>query len=129
LIYSIGLSVGGAWGLYEGVKQPIGSTFRLKLNSALNSVTRRGPFVGNSAGVMSLMYTTIDHILGKFRDEDLLNHAVAGAVTGALFKSTSGARTAGKAAVVLGVGALAVNGIIGFYKGDYASNKSSDMYA
>lgn len=46
--------LGGAWGLYEGVRSPIGNTFKLRLNTILNSCTRRGPHVGNSSAVASI---------------------------------------------------------------------------
>jgi hypothetical protein len=29
---------------------------KIKLNSVLNAVTRRGPFLGNSAGVVAMVY-------------------------------------------------------------------------
>lgn len=47
----IGLTFGGIWGLMEGLR---GHTpnFKLRLNTVLNSVTRRGPFIGNSCGVL-----------------------------------------------------------------------------
>lgn len=40
---------GGSWGFYEGLSKPEGRTTRLRMNSILNGVTRRGPFVGNTA--------------------------------------------------------------------------------
>lgn len=49
-----GLATGGIWGLYEGLRQPINSqSSKLRLNTVLNACTRRGPLVGNSAGVAS----------------------------------------------------------------------------
>lgn len=48
-----GLTLGGLWGLQEGARRPLAvSNTRLRINSVLNSVTRRGTFIGNSAGVM-----------------------------------------------------------------------------
>lgn len=45
--------MGGMWGLREGATRPLAvSNSRLRLNSVLNSVTRRGSFMGNSAGVL-----------------------------------------------------------------------------
>lgn len=53
LIFFLGLAVGGLWGLREGARRPLAvSNTRLRINSVLNSVTRRGTFIGNSAGVM-----------------------------------------------------------------------------
>jgi hypothetical protein len=51
--FFLGLAVGGLWGLREGARRPLAvSNTRLRINSVLNSVTRRGTFIGNSAGVM-----------------------------------------------------------------------------
>ena len=48
-----GLALGGVWGVREGARRPLAvSNTRLRINSVLNSVTRRGTFIGNSAGVM-----------------------------------------------------------------------------
>lgn len=49
----LGLALGGAWGIREGAGRKLAvSSARLRLNSILNSVTRRGSFMGNSAGVL-----------------------------------------------------------------------------
>jgi hypothetical protein len=48
-----GLALGGVWGVREGAGRPLAvSNTRLRINSILNSVTRRGTFIGNSAGVL-----------------------------------------------------------------------------
>ena len=48
-----GLALGGLWGFREGARRPLAvSNARLRINSILNSVTRRGTFIGNSAGVL-----------------------------------------------------------------------------
>ena len=103
-----GLGVGGVWGLREGVRRPLAvSNTRLRINSVLNSVTRRGTFIGNSAGVvgvsiqrlvssapdsylrLALVYnginSSIDHWRGR---HDAVGSMVAGALTGAIYKST-----------------------------------------
>lgn len=92
----------------EGVRRPLAvSNARLRINSVLNSVTRRGTFIGNSAGVMgvsiqplvpsapdfyarlALVYnginSSIDHWRGR---HDAVGSMVAGALTGAIYKST-----------------------------------------
>jgi hypothetical protein len=106
--FSPGLGVGGVWGLREGVRRPLAvSNARLRINSVLNSVTRRGTFIGNSAGVLgmtiqrlvfstpdsylrlALVYnginSSIDHWRGR---HDAVGSMVAGALTGAIYKST-----------------------------------------
>lgn len=53
ILLFLGLTAGGLWGLREGARRPLAvSNTRLRINSILNSVTRRGTFIGNSAGVM-----------------------------------------------------------------------------
>ena len=48
-----GLTLGGVWGLREGARKPLAvSNARLRINSILNSITRRGTFIGNSAGCL-----------------------------------------------------------------------------
>src|SRR6267154_3452056 len=52
-IFPQGLALGGVWGVSEGARRPLAvSNTRLRINSVLNSVTRRGTFIGNSAGVL-----------------------------------------------------------------------------
>ncbi len=58
------LTLGGAWGLQEGLRRSAGQPPKLRLNSALNAVTRRGPFLGNSAGVVAICYNCINSSLG-----------------------------------------------------------------
>jgi import inner membrane translocase subunit TIM23 len=45
--YLAGLSMGGAWGLAEGLRRtPASAPPKLRLNAVLNACTRRGPFLG-----------------------------------------------------------------------------------
>ena len=80
--------------MVEGLRKSPGSAPpKLRLNSVLNSVTRRGPFLGNSAGVIAMVYNGINSTFGYFRGRhDAANSLVAGALSGMLFKSTRGAR-------------------------------------
>lgn len=51
------LTIGGALGLAEGIRNiPQGAPGKIRLNAMLNGVTRRGPFLGNSAGVVAMLY-------------------------------------------------------------------------
>lgn len=89
--YLTALSMGGAWGLQEGLGRSMAQTPKLRLNSVLNSVTRRGPFLGNSAGVIAILYNCINSYIGYLRGKhDPANTIVAGALSGMLFKSTRG---------------------------------------
>lgn len=72
---------------------PASAPPKLRLNSMLNSVTRRGPFLGNSAGVIALVYNGINSTIGHYRGKhDSANSVAAGALSGMLFKSTKGVR-------------------------------------
>ncbi|KAF9581606.1 Mitochondrial import inner membrane translocase subunit tim23 [Lunasporangiospora selenospora] len=104
LTYLTGLSLGGAFGFYEGLRSSPSPAFKIRLNTVLNSMTRRGPFIGNSAGVMALMYNGINGAIARGRGQhDPINSVAAGALTGALFKSTAGLRAAGSAGGVCAV--------------------------
>jgi mitochondrial import inner membrane translocase subunit TIM23 len=94
ITYLTALTVGGAWGMVEGLrKTPPGASPRLKLNSALNAMTRRGPFLGNSAGVIAMVYNGINSTIGHYRGKhDAANSIAAGALSGMLFKSTRGVK-------------------------------------
>ncbi|CAG8610171.1 16725_t:CDS:2 [Funneliformis caledonium] len=94
--YLAGLTFGGAWGLMEGLRGP-SPNFKLRLNIVLNSVTRRGPFLGNS----SMGYNSINGIIGNIRGRhDSVNNIASGALVGLLFKSTAGLRAAGTASAI-----------------------------
>lgn len=90
--YLTALSIGGMWGLIEGLNRaPASAPPKLRLNSVLNSVTRRGPFLGNSAGVIAMVYNGCNSIIGHYRGKhDSANSIVAGALSGMLYKSTRG---------------------------------------
>ncbi len=91
--YLAALSMGGAWGLQEGLRRSAGQPPKLRLNSVLNAVTRRGPFLGNSAGVVAIAYNCINSYIGYLRGKhDATNTVAAGFLSGVLFKSTRGIR-------------------------------------
>ncbi|KAI1437763.1 Tim17-domain-containing protein [Xylaria sp. CBS 124048] len=93
ITYLTALSIGGAWGLQEGLRKSAGQPPKLRLNSVLNSITRRGPFLGNSAGVVAITYNCINSLIGYLRGKhDATNTIVAGAMSGMVFRSTRGLR-------------------------------------
>jgi import inner membrane translocase subunit TIM23 len=93
-VYLTGLGMGGAYGLAEGLRKTTDSTSsRLRLNGVLNAVTRRGPFLGNSAGVLALVYNGINSTIGHYRGKhDYMNSLAAGGLAGAIFKATKGTK-------------------------------------
>ena len=88
-MYLSGALIGGAWGLREGLTNPEATTNRLRFNSVLNALTRRGPFVGNNAGILALMYNMNNGIISSVRGrDDSFNSIVAGGLTGMIFRAT-----------------------------------------
>ncbi|KAJ3476914.1 hypothetical protein NLG97_g8983 [Lecanicillium saksenae] len=91
--YVSGLAIGGAWGLQEGLRKSAGQPPKLRLNATLNAITRRGPFLGNSAGVVAIVYNMFNSLIGYYRGKhDAANSITAGVLSGMLFKSTRGVR-------------------------------------
>lgn len=112
-VYLMGLGLGGGYGFFEGLNhiEP-NSPNKLKLNTVLNHITKRGPFLGNNAGVLALTYnligSSIDGLRGK---HDHFNSILAGALAGAVFKSTKGLKPMGYAAGLTATAAAAWCGL------------------
>lgn len=108
-VYLLGLGIGGAYGFQEGVKNiPKNATPKLQLNTILNHVTKRGPYLGNSAGVIALTYNMIDSSLDAIREKhDDFNSVAAGAIAGALFRSGRGLKPMGYSSLIVGGAAAA----------------------
>lgn len=88
--------------LEEGARTQARTSMRLRWNTVLNAVTRRGSFMGNHAGVLALMYNMVNATLDQYRGRhDMAGSMAAGAVAGALWKSTAGIRAASIAATGL----------------------------
>ncbi|KAJ6485907.1 Tim17-domain-containing protein [Mycena sanguinolenta] len=102
-MYLSGLAIGGAWGIREGATRPLAvSNTRLRINSVLNSVTRRGTFIGNSAGVLALVYNGVNSSIDAMRGKhDIFGSMGAGGITGFLYKSTAGVKPALAAATFM----------------------------
>ena len=105
------LTMGGVWGLAEGLNRlPATAPPKLRLNSVLNAVTRRGPFLGNSAGVVAMMYNGFNSTIGYYRGKhDWANSVTAGVISGMIFKSSRGLRPA-----------MVSGGIVGSLAGGWA---------
>lgn len=102
--YLLGLATGGAYGLAEGLQNTrFTNSNKLRLNGVLNAVTRRGPFLGNSAAVVAIMYNGINSTLDYYRGRhDWVNSVSAGAASGAIFKSTRGIKSMAIASTLAG---------------------------
>lgn len=95
--YLSGLAIGGLYGVQEGMRRNLGNTSsaKLRLNSVLNSVTRRGSFLGNSLGVLALMYNAINSTIDSVRGQhDFAGGLAAAGISGAIFRSTAGLKPA-----------------------------------
>jgi mitochondrial import inner membrane translocase subunit TIM23 len=103
-VYLAALTAGGAWGLIEGLNRtPASAPPKLRLNSVLNTVTRRGPFMGNSAGVVAMCYNGINSTIGYYRGRhDAANSVAAGVLSGMVFRSTKGPKQMLISGVVVG---------------------------
>jgi len=112
-VYLLGLGLGGSYGFFEGLKNiPENSPGKLKLNTVLNHITKRGPFLGNTAGVLALVYNLIDSSIDGLRGKhDSANSIISGAISGALFKSTKGFKPAGIASGLMAGAAAAWCGL------------------
>lgn len=88
--YLAGLTLGGAYGMVEGLRKSQGAT-KVRLNTTLNSITRRGPGVGNAVGVIAMMYNGTNSLIDYTRGtHDVFSSIGAGAISGAIFKCTAG---------------------------------------
>lgn len=93
--YLTGGLTGAAIGLATALPASAGKPARLRINAALNAVSKRGTSLGNTFGILALTFSLSESILYNCtNDETLANYAGAGAMAGALFKSTRGIRTA-----------------------------------
>ncbi|ELU43637.1 Tim17 domain-containing protein [Rhizoctonia solani AG-1 IA] len=80
-----------------GYSRPLSvSSTRLRVNSILNSVTRRGSYFGNSAGVIGKSESCRVAEL-----HDVWGSMAAGGISGAIYKSTAGVRPALAAAGIM----------------------------
>ena len=97
---------GGSYGLYHGLRDSVGERQRIRVNKVLNSTAKNGPGPANSLGCVAMMGSIFESIAYNIRGEDdLLNPAGAAALTGVIYKITSGPKAA--AAAGLGLGAFA----------------------
>ncbi|XP_018356242.1 PREDICTED: mitochondrial import inner membrane translocase subunit Tim23 isoform X1 [Trachymyrmex septentrionalis] len=105
-----GAGVGGASGLYRGVKATsiAGETGKLRRTQLINHVMKGGASMANSLGVIMIMYTCSGIGLTWLRGtDDSLNTVAAAATSAAIFRSPAGIRKAGIAgAIAAGVAVM-----------------------
>lgn len=94
-MYVLGLGTGGASGLIEGLRTTSADMSpKLRTNAILNSITRRGPYLGNLLGCLTLTYNIVRYGIETARGGyyDDATSLASGAVTGALWNGTRGFR-------------------------------------
>ena len=69
--YLIGTAFGGFYGLREGLQNTPSSRFKVKLNSVLNHCGRHGSRMGNSVGVLAIMYSLYEGFADWVRDKNM----------------------------------------------------------
>jgi len=105
--YLTGSIAGGAYGFAEAARASRGKSAKLFVNAALNSVGKRATVAAQGMGVCAIMFSAFESIIYHYRSDDLPeNYIAAGALTGMLYKSTRGIKSAG----VWGAGLAALGG-------------------
>ena len=101
--YILGLSTGGIWGLGEGIvtiRKLQEASGKVKITALLNSVTRRGPFIANNFGIVTMYFAISEQIFRRVRSEsDQKNKLLAAISAGILWKCTKSVRATVLAAI------------------------------
>ncbi|XP_053392456.1 mitochondrial import inner membrane translocase subunit Tim23-like [Mercenaria mercenaria] len=87
----VGGALGGANGIYTGLKETKGLQGSVKRTQMLNFIAKQGASSAQAFGTVAFMYSAIDTSLSLLGspDEDL-NTVISGTATGLLYKSTAG---------------------------------------
>jgi hypothetical protein len=89
--YLVGTTVGGVWGLFQGVSKAkkFSSNRTLVMNSIINAVSKRSSMTGNSMGVLVMMFSCYKSLISYYSYREQFWHPVAaGALAGFTFKCT-----------------------------------------
>jgi len=120
----IGSGLGGAYGLYEGIRQTANSELSAKLRRTqiMNYCLKGGASTGNALASVAVIYSLSNFLLTKTEvvEDDEAKSLISGTFTGALFKSTTGIKKCVRGA---GVGlALSAFWAFGIKKQDSVQN-------
>ena len=123
-----GFALGGIIGIKEGWSKATNPSYKIRFNSVMNGLSKRGSNVGNTLGVLSFIYTSSIHVgdlleLDKMTDSAIATPIFGGAVTGAMFKSVRGPRAAALAGVI-GAGLSTAYSVAGTYVYDIVLGQS-----
>ncbi|QCE07417.1 mitochondrial import inner membrane translocase subunit TIM23-2 [Vigna unguiculata] len=111
--YLSGAIIGAARGTVQGLREAeSGDSLKIRLNRILNSGGHAGRKLGNSLGVLGLIFAGLESGMIHARGtDDLVNSAIAGLGTGALYRAAAGPRSAAIAGAIGGIAAaVAVGG-------------------
>eukprot|EP00607_Mallomonas_marina_P007263 CAMPEP_0182417154 /NCGR_PEP_ID=MMETSP1167-20130531/1564_1 /TAXON_ID=2988 /ORGANISM="Mallomonas Sp, Strain CCMP3275" /LENGTH=175 /DNA_ID=CAMNT_0024590493 /DNA_START=150 /DNA_END=674 /DNA_ORIENTATION=- len=100
-----GFACAGAYGFVEGWRGAANPSYRIKLNSVINAVSKRGAKAGNAMGSIAFLYTVSIWATEFFDVEGYVGHGaavpvVSGLATGLFYKSASGVRGASLAGAI-----------------------------
>eukprot|EP00041_Stephanoeca_diplocostata_P005724 m.67047 g.67047 ORF g.67047 m.67047 type:complete len:233 (-) comp15966_c0_seq1:151-849(-) len=121
--WMIGSAVGGGWGFFEGVRminKDANASSKIKLNTVLNCMTKRGPYAGNTSAILGMSYGAVNSLIVDARggQNDALNSVAAGAITGGVYNLANGVRGALLASGLGATVALGAAVAIAFYEGE-----------
>lgn len=107
--YLAGAITGAARGTVQGLREAESAdSLKIRLNRVLNSGGLAGRRLGNSLGVVGLIFAGLESGMTYLRGtDDLVNSAVAGLGTGTLFRAAAGPRSAAIAGAIGGIAAAA----------------------
>tara|TARA_B100000795_G_C22616229_1_gene367069 strand:- start:12 stop:767 length:756 start_codon:yes stop_codon:yes gene_type:complete len=113
--YLGGIGLGGAFGIYEGLRNAPSKKFKIRVNSVLNAAGKRGSRAGNAFAVIALIFSCAEAAieeseLEKYTGRDtseIVYPVLAGALTGFTFKATSGNPRIMALYTIIGGGAIA----------------------
>ncbi|XP_049819673.1 mitochondrial import inner membrane translocase subunit Tim23 [Aethina tumida] len=94
----LGAAMGGAYGLYNGLKATTmaGQTGKLRRTQMINHIMKNGSATANTFGSIAVIYSGFGVLLSLARGtDDDLNTVVAATATGLLYKSSAGLRKCG----------------------------------
>merc|ERR1712154_285458 len=95
----IGGAIGGSYGIYDGVRETALKQMKGKLRRTqiLNHSLKSGGSVSNALGSIAVVYSSLYILMNQiYEEEDEAKTCVTGAVTGLLYKSSSGIKSCAK---------------------------------
>ncbi|KAL7542068.1 hypothetical protein ACHAXR_011734 [Thalassiosira sp. AJA248-18] len=109
--YMLGVTLGGLYGLREGLAKTPSSRWKVKLNSVLNHCGRHGSGLGNMMGATAILYSLYEGVADSYELDQYTGPIqppaplFAGAMTGATYYMRAGPRVAALAGAI-GMGAV-----------------------